>query len=314
MNYIETPQPVQELLSIYRSNKKSYKTNKLTFLGVDQKDVYNISPAFELEGKTIIAGRVESRHSEISQVMFFEQVHQDTYQLMKEAMVIDLFQDPCITFINDVLYIGGTKIMLDQDKKSITGWNTSYYCGKNLSRLTHVFDAPYKMKDVRFIQYNHHIALFSRPQGHQAKKGKIGFKLFDHLEDINPQSIENATLLLNHFVDDDWGGANELHLLKNGLIGVLGHISTKDAFQNLHYYPMVFAFNPLTLQSTAIKIIAERSDFLPGPSKRPDLVDVLFTGGLVRHENQTATLYTGVSDVEAHYIVIDDPFLVYEED
>jgi hypothetical protein len=76
---------------------------------------------------------------------------------------------------------------------------------------------------------------------------------------------------------------------------------------------MTFALNPKTLEHTPIKLICERADFAPGAAKRPDLTDVVFVGGLVRHKNKTATLYTGLSDAEAHYAVIEDPFLEYEE-
>jgi len=37
-------------------------------------------------------------------------------------------------------------------------------------------------------------------------------------------------------------------------------------------------------------------------------------GGLVRHSNQTATIYTGLSDAEGHMAVIPDPFLEYERE
>ena len=48
------------------------------------------------------------------------------------------------------------------------------------------------------------------------------------------------------------------------------------------------------------------------PRKRETLNDVLFSGGLCRNEDGTATLYVGVSDAEAHYITIPDPFRKYE--
>ena len=57
-----------------------------------------------------------------------------------------------------------------------------------------------------------------------------------------------------------------------------------------------------------MKIIAMRCNFQDGPSKRPDLEDVIFSGGLVRLEGGKARLYCGVSDAEGHMITIDDPF------
>ena len=59
---------------------------------------------------------------------------------------------------------------------------------------------------------------------------------------------------------------------------------------------------------TPVKIIARRSDIPAGGAKRPDLEDVIFSGGLVRREDGKWELYTGVSDCEACVIEIDDPF------
>jgi hypothetical protein len=66
------------------------------------------------------------------------------------------------------------------------------------------------------------------------------------------------------------------------------------------------------MEKTPIKIIASRSEFPEGPAKRSDLVDILFSGGLVRLDGGKAKLYTGVSDTEAHVLTIEDPFLEYE--
>ena len=74
---------------------------------------------------------------------------------------------------------------------------------------------------------------------------------------------------------------------------------------------MVFIINPETRETTNLKLIATRSDFLEGPSKRVDLVDVIFSGGLVRHSNGTATLYAGISDADAQCITIVDPLMDY---
>jgi hypothetical protein len=46
--------------------------------------------------------------------------------------------------------------------------------------------------------------------------------------------------------------------------------------------------------------------------KRPDLEDVIFSGGLIRSDNDRAILSVGVSDAEAYRIEIPDPFKEYE--
>jgi hypothetical protein len=75
---------------------------------------------------------------------------------------------------------------------------------------------------------------------------------------------------------------------------------------------MSFVLNPWTREKSPVQIIATRSDFPAEPAKRPDLVDVIFSGGLIRKANNRADLYVGASDAEAYYIEIADPFKAYE--
>jgi len=63
------------------------------------------------------------------------------------------------------------------------------------------------------------------------------------------------------------------------------------------------------LERIAVAIVAGRTEFPPGPSKRPDLNDVLFTARIIRNQDGTATLYTGMSDCEAGCANITDPFI-----
>ena len=73
------------------------------------------------------------------------------------------------------------------------------------------------------------------------------------------------------------------------------------------------AIEQTMVSKTYRRIIATRSDMTTEPfGKRPDLVDVLFTAGVVRHGDGTATLYTGVSDCQAWCAEIEDPFAAYE--
>jgi hypothetical protein len=169
------------------------------------------------------------------------------------------------------------------------------------------------MKDVRVL-VDDGIHLFSRPQGGPCGPGMIGYRYFDSCQDISPQAIQEAEVLDHHFIATQWGGVNQVLLLKNGLLGIVGHIAMMNGDQIRHYYGMVFAFDPNTKRSTQIKIICERSDFPDGPAKRSDLVDVVFLGGMNRLHNGYAEIYTGLSDCEAGYAMIHDPFLEWELD
>lgn len=117
--------------------------------------------------------------------------------------------------------------------------------------------------------------------GERGGRGQIGFTVIDSLEELNEQTLVEAEILQHQFVQEEWGGANEAHLLSNGHVGVLGHIACFDPLGKKHYYAMVFSLNPDTFETTPLKIIAARSDFPVGPGKRPDLQDVIFSG-LVR--------------------------------
>lgn len=61
----------RELLETYNSNRTCFQGEKLIFSNVDGMDVYNITAPFEDEGDIVIAGRVENRDSECSNIIFF---------------------------------------------------------------------------------------------------------------------------------------------------------------------------------------------------------------------------------------------------
>jgi hypothetical protein len=169
------------------------------------------------------------------------------------------------------------------------------------------------MKDIRLVELeNGRIGVFTRPMMVEGARALIGYTEIGALEELTEENISAAKLLRHQFLPEEWGGANEAHLLPNGIIGVLGHIARMEDNNIRHYYPMVFAYHSVDHRYTPIKLIATRSMFPEGPAKRPDLVDVIFSGGLVRHKDGTASLYTGVSDAESHVIEIPDPFLEYE--
>lgn len=284
---------------------------KVIFSGIGNKDVYNITAPFEDEGQLVIAGRVESRDSEHSQVFFF--VKQNNEWVPRVGAPVFELQDPFFTKIAGELVLGGVQIFPHPTKEGALGWRTVFYKGPSISCLQEFAKGPDGMKDLRLIELmDGRIGVLTRPQGEKGGRGKIGWTRIPSLSDLTFDVINEAPLLGGQFIDEQWGGANEAHLLTNGLVGVLGHIASFDQEGNRHYYPMVFALNPETGEFSDIKLIATRSHFLPGPAKRPDLEDVVFSGGIVRNADGTAIFYAGISDAEAQRITITDPFLQYE--
>jgi hypothetical protein len=281
-------------------------TGRLVFDGIDGFDVYNITAPFQSAGRTVIAGRVERRDSEASQVRFFEQ-GEGRWQLIADAPVFQL-QDPFVSLIGGQLVFGGVETF---EVGQRLHWRTVFYRGRDIFSLARLFAGPDGMKDIRLAQLaDGRIGVFTRPQGTPGGRGTIGYTEVDRLELLSAGLLAQAPLLEGMFHPLDWGGANETTPLPNGEIGVLSHIAHfdhDDTSAQRHYYASSFIFDPASRTFRDFKIIASRDRFTAGPAKRPDLVDVVFSSGLVR-ANGRATLYAGVSDVEAHWLDIADPF------
>lgn len=292
-------------------NGNPVNPQKLIFKGVGNNDVYNISAPFKQNDEDIIAGRVEARDTEHSQVFFF--VQDGDNWIPKEGAPVFTLQDPFFTRIAGELVIGGVEIYPHPEIENALMWRTKFYKGKDIFHLEPFFNGPDGMKDLRIGEMQDgQIAVLTRPQGEKGGRGKIGFSKIASLEELTIDVVNNAPLLEGQFIEEEWGGGNEIHLLSNGLLGVLGHVACFDEQGDRHYYPMVFALNPETGEFSDMELIATRSQFLPGEAKRKDLVDVVFSGGLVRKEDGTADLYAGISDAEAQKITILDPFKKFE--
>lgn len=299
-------QRVDDLLAAFRSRPARVLENRvLTFHAVDDRDVYNITSPLPLAGRKVLAGRVEGRHTEFSQVWFFESAA-DGWHPVADAPQLDL-QDPFWVQVGPELVVGGVEVSADLDGR-ITGWRTVFFRGRSLNSLTRWLEGPAGMKDLRLCPTaDGRVAVFTRPQGEKGGRGKIGFTLVESLDALTIAAI-NAAPLFEQFFDDEWGGANQVHLLPDGRLGVLGHIARFSEGDVRHYYPMAFTVDPVTGRASPMKLLLERRLLAPGPTKRPDLQDVLFPGGLLRGCHGGSELYLGVSDAGAQVALIDDPF------
>jgi len=300
---------VDDLLNTYRETlkDKTHAPEYITLRGVPGFDVYNISAPFRLGDEHYIAGRVEKRDSERSKVYFFKK-NEDSWEVAEEAPIFEL-QDPFVTFIDDELVFGGVEIFETEEVPGAFKWRTVFYKGETLQDLERIFEGPMGMKDLRLKQLNDgRILVMSRPQGEPGGRGTIGAVIVTSLDEVSVDVINDAKLFDNMCPADEWVGANEVHLLDDQTVGVLGHIAKFDESGDRHYYSMALTLDIETLTPSELKIIAERSDFLEGPAKRSDLEDVIFSGGLIREGNE-ATLYAGISDAQAQKVTIPDPFI-----
>ncbi len=310
--YTDAIRTCQQLLLEFDNLKFKDNSSKIHFSGVDSsKDVYNITAPFVSGGKCYIGGRVEERDSEQSQVFFFKQSG-NVWEADGQIEPLKL-QDPFITQIGEELIVGGVEIFDDEENPGQLNYRTIFYRGSDLSNLRRFANGPDRMKDIRLGQLpDGKILVMTRPQGNIGGRGKVGCIIIDSLDKLDTEHINKAVILENQFIPEEWGGCNELHMLANGKVGILSHIAKYDEDGNRHYYASCFCFNPATGEYSPMKLIAVRANFADGPSKRPDLADVIFSGGLVRLENGKAQLYCGVGDAEGHTITIDDPFTEWE--
>jgi hypothetical protein len=288
------------------------ETSNLEFEINDGRDVYNITAPFEFNGKTLLIGRVEKRDTEFSEIVVFEQSGPNRWTSCFTCPEFQGLQDPCITWAGDELVLGGVRYPVSIEPGT-HGWIMDFYRGSSLESLRHFVSGPPGMKDIRFKQLpNGDVAIFSRPQGDIGGRGRIGFTISPSWDDITAEMIATAPLFERQLLKEEWAGVNEAHLLVNGHLGILGHIACFDAQHNRHYYPMAFSVDPVTRMPSPIRIIAQRSFFPTGASKRPDLVDVVFSGGIVRNDDGTASLFAGTSDAAAAVVKLPDPFLRFE--
>lgn len=294
----------KELLKTYRVKQTDMKASVLRFEGVGEKDVYNITAPFELDGKLVIAGRVEARENEHSEIWLFTEASDTAWVPLQGSVKLPL-QDPFYTIIKGNIILGGVEVVFSSDGQA--QWRTVFYHLQSMSTAKKIFAGPWGMKDLRLKELKDgQILVLTRPQGEKGGRGKIGAFLVKSLAELSVEGIENAPLLTNQFIDSEWGGGNEIHQIDEE-IWVLGHIANFDNAGDRHYYALAFKLDLERLQMTDAKIIAERRDFAESPTKRPDLTDVVFSGGLILNKDR-AVLYAGISDAGAQKIEIKNPF------
>jgi hypothetical protein len=285
----------------------------LHFDGVTGRDVYNITAPFFLNGTTLLMGRVERRDTELSEIMVFEKAGRDRWTPTFTHPDFVGLQDPCITWAGNDLIVGGVRYPVDIGNGRM-GCRMDFYRGSTLESLRFYFSGPLAMKDIRFKQLpDGRVAIFSRPQGAVGGLGQIGFTIAPSWNDVTAELIASAPLFNDQMLKEEWGGVNEVHLLANGRLGVLGHIACFDAQRNRHYYPTAFVIDPWSGGRSEIRIIAQRSFFPATDAKRPDLVDVVFSGGIDRNFSGVIHLYAGVSDTAAAVVELPNPFAEFEK-
>lgn len=294
-----------------RRKRSASHGEEAAILGVGENDVYNISSPFLIGGTPVIIGRVEGREAQAeSHVMFFEE--KDGVWVPAHGAPTLPLEDGFATQIGNETVIGGVEVYpkITTINSREVSYRTVFYRGHDFASLEKFAAGPDMMKDIRLASLaNGRIAVSTRPQGGSNGRGKIGYTELRRLEDMtNVQNFLDARIIEDQFAPEEWGGANGLHPLQDGTIGIIGHIAHQDDQDAKSYYAMSFEYDPETHHASPLEIIATRKNFPAGPAKTPKLADILFLGDLVPHDDGTGTLYGGLSDAEAGSIEIPDPF------
>lgn len=305
--------PIGELLSFNLGENSTHLT------------VYNPAP-IEIDGHLHIWARVEERTDEKnSAVMLFKQEENGEWTPVEGAPVFKGLQDPFYCGIIDGDHVFGGVQIYDVPGTSHLGYRTLFYRYKNSWPVAPFAMGPKHMKDIRLIQReNGRISVFTRPQGGDqfGGMGKIGYVEIASLDELEEalaefdQKKDPNTLIQGLFVDGklgegEWGGANQLFLLPDGKIGVLGHIAGFNGDGKKDYYPITFVFDPKTKSVSHVQIIATAAQFPPVVAKKGDLGSILFSGGLVQSDEEGYSwLYVGIGDSKGGRILIEDPFSV----
>jgi hypothetical protein len=309
---VTKPQSINSLLKQY--NKKTLiKAKKLKFLGVGKRDVYNVAAPFKFKRSYYLLGRVESREEETgTKVMFFRRPqHSQIWHVDDKCPIFDL-QDPFIIRLKGTFVLGGIETKQFANRQHLR-YRTVFYRGKDIHNLRKFSNSPWGMKGIRFIKLlDGQVLVFTRPQGKKGRRGKIGCTVIDSLNKLTPRTLSQAGIIGGQFARGEWGGVNEVHFLRDGKIGILGHIAKFGKDKKKYYYPITFSLDFEMGAFSKLKIITRREDLPKGESKRGELYNVLYPGGIIRNGNGTAKLYVGVGDAEAYEITIEDPFLEYE--
>ncbi len=283
----------------------------ISFEGVDGYDVYNPTAPFKVNGVEYMAARVEKRNifwqdfGYDPQIVFFIK-NKHSWAPAKNVPTISM-EDPFKTFISGELIFGGVKVYGEPRKRK---FRTVFLRGNCPRTLKEFSCGPEMMKDVRLIQLlNGEIGIFTRPQGGEFGRGRIGFTIVKSLQDVNAKNIAQAKIIRKNFLENQWEGVNSAKLLENGSVDVLAHQASIKENGKKKYVATSFILEPRKIEITDFKIIATRDDFPPAPAKTPFLEDVLFPGEI----DCNHLLWAGVVDTFVGVKKIPSTKILYKE-
>lgn len=288
-----------------------------------QVDFYNPSNVMEIGGQAVLAVRREPHETEVSIVEFFRRDEAGEWDLITNAPVLEGYQDPFdLGKIQGEHLFGAVKILEKNDQGRVTNYATEIFVMKqNLSELHPVALGPDKLKGIRLTELpDGRIGVFIRPQSPHGEKYGCGQVCYTEINNISELSNalrdidNNLQMIENMFAAGEWGGVNDLHILKDGRIGIVGHVA-RMVDGKKDYYAAICVFDPKTRTHTDWEIIATADDLAQAginiKPKKEDLGSVYYPSGSVRNGG-FLDLYAGVGDTTSILDRRKDPFLKYE--
>jgi len=184
-----------------------------------------------------------------------------------------------------------------------------------LDHIERVAQGPEKSKGLHLIEVSpQKIEGFIRMQGGKYGKGKICHFSLENIQDLQDvlSDVEEKTQVIDLFAADEWGGVNDLHLLSDGRIGVLGHLArlTQDETgqEKKEYFTTSAIFDPQTQTISNLKIIMTPQDLgIEYEAKRPDLEKVLYPTNSVL-EGDVLHIYASLGDTKPIVFTIENPW------
>ncbi|GIW66968.1 MAG: hypothetical protein KatS3mg095_0866 [Candidatus Parcubacteria bacterium] len=286
--------------------------NILTFEFEPNEYVYNPSRPFRINNYKYILARVENHISNESRIYPYILENGIWRRLNWQLSDLEL-EDPAITIIDNQILMTAVRAL---DKSNPKNWKikTVFYYGDDIFSFKEIAEGPLYIKDIRLVKIDRkRIGILSRPIYYKDGKKikRVSYLEIESLDDLKKINLNEGTIIQLPILEDEWVGTNDICLLNNGLLGVLGHIGSKDKKGNLHYYAISFILNPDNLTVSNFKIIATRDNFPAGLSKGRKYKDVIFPGGIefIETNPSKVNLYCGLSDANIGMINIDNPYL-----
>lgn len=301
--YVNYPSEIKDLLFDFRHKAKSeIQTNEVSFVGKDANQILSTTASFEINQETFMIASIKDSN-QFSKLVLLKKDTGFLYHVEEDLNIFNV-NYPHLAMIHNQYVLEGV-LRIDENNKQ-----SCLYVGPNLKSLELKVVFPPFIKSVRVFEYSNKIHAFYTVSGQNYGTGKIAHAAYNSFDEMKQSSFNNIQVFSNHFISGESGGINDIHILQNGLIGIVGHITYTDSYDTEHSYPCAFAFNIDNNKSTKLKIILEKSSLNLSSTKKY-FTDKIHTSGLIRRANNRASLYIE-TDQKIYSIIFDDPFVEFE--